>query len=325
MSFYDSMTTGISIPLTTLATGYKPQGLIGQQVFPVAKAPMRAAKIPVFNKDAFKIYNTLRAVRAYSNRGTISADSWISYSCEEHDLAIPLDRREIEELASLPVDSRGKALFNIQDRTRRRVQWNLAMEDENNVATIVQATANYSAGHYVTLTGTDQWDDGAGGSTGDPVDDIETARETIRSKIGIYPNMMIMGSDAYRVLKFHTSYTGKMKLTNDKVVRPDLIAAMHDLKKVIIGQSMGVDIDGNFVDLWGDNVIICYIPVNQFPDIDEPAFGYTIRPTFSSKPFPYVDIFTEEGGKLINIRCTDMYDQVMVNKDCGYIIKDVKK
>jgi len=44
-----------------------------------------------------------------------------------------------------------------------------------------------------------------------------------------------------------------MKTTNDKVVRPELIANMHDLKRVIIGQSMGVTQDENedFYDLMG--------------------------------------------------------------------------
>ena len=29
-SFFDSITEGVSVPLTTLASGYKPMGLIGE-------------------------------------------------------------------------------------------------------------------------------------------------------------------------------------------------------------------------------------------------------------------------------------------------------
>jgi len=60
----------------------------------------------------------------------MTPDSWITFFCEEHDLAIPLDARELNELRALPVDARGKALFNLQDRQRRRVQWNLKLELE---------------------------------------------------------------------------------------------------------------------------------------------------------------------------------------------------
>jgi len=64
---------------------------------------------------------------------------------------------------------------------------------------------------------------------------------------------LILGADSYSQLKFHADYTDKMKTTNDKVVRPELIANMHDLKRVIIGQSMGVTQDENedFYDLMG--------------------------------------------------------------------------
>jgi hypothetical protein len=88
---------------------------------------------------------------------------------------------------------------------------------------------------------------------------------------------------------------------------------------------MSVDASGNFVDLWGDNVILAYIPETDTPDIDEPSFGYTVKPGFSPTPYPYVDIFTEEGGKIVNVRCTDMYDQIMIMKGAGFLIKNVKR
>jgi len=118
-----------------------------------------------------------------------------------------------------------------------------------------------------------------------------------------------------------------MKLTNDKVVRPELIAQMHDLKRVIIGQSMGVTQDENedFYNLWGDVAILCYIPDTVTPNLDEPSFGYTIKPGFSPTPYPYVDIFTEEGGKIVNVRCTDMYDTTMIMKDAGFLFTNTKK
>ena len=140
--------------------------------------------------------------------------------------------------------------------------------------------------------------------------------------IGMYPNTLVLGAAAYKELKFHPQYTDKMKLTNDKVVRPQLIAELHDLRQVIIGQSMQLDADGNLVDLWGDTAILCYIPDTKTPALDEPAFGYTIRPINTGNPYPYVDLFVEEGGKLVNIRCTDCYDQLMVMPDAGYLIRD---
>lgn len=320
-TFFDTITEGVSVPLTTLASGYKPSGLIGEEVFPVVKSVTKGGKIPVFGKDAFKVYETLRARGAHSNRAGMSPDSWITFFCEEHDLAIPLDQRELNELNNLPGDAALKALFNLQDRQRRRVQWNLKLELEKVVADQVQSSASYNSSNVLALTSSDCWSE----TGSDPVGAIEDAREVIRGKIGVYPNTLIMGADTYACLKFHAAYTDKMKLTNDKVVRPDLIAQMHDLKRVIIGLSMGLNTSEAFYDLWSDNAILCYIPDTKTPDIDEPAFGYTIKPGFSATPYPYVDIFTEEGGKIVNVRCTDMYDTLIVNKDAGYLISNCKK
>jgi hypothetical protein len=320
-NFFDTITEGVSVPLTTLASGYKPSGLIGEEVFPVVKSVTKGGKIPVFGKDAFRVYETLRARGAHSNRAGMSPDSWITFFCEEHDLAIPLDQRELNELNNLPGDAALKALFNLQDRQRRRVQWNLKLELEKVVADQVQSSASYNSSNVLALTNSDCWSE----TGSDPVGAIEDAREVIRGKIGVYPNTLIMGADTYACLKFHAAYTDKMKLTNDKVVRPDLIAQMHDLKRVIIGLSMGLNTSEAFYDLWSDNAILCYIPDTKTPDIDEPAFGYTIKPGFSATPYPYVDIFTEEGGKIVNVRCTDMYDTLIVNKDAGYLISNCKK
>jgi hypothetical protein len=325
-AYFDLITEGISVPLSILASGYKPDGLINDKVFPVVKSILKSGKIPIFSKDNFRIYQTLRARGAHSNRAQISADSWIDFYCEEHDLAIPLDQRELNELNNIPDQFKLNALFNLENRTRRRVQWNLALEQEKVVADMVQNTSNYDADHVVTLAG-----DGStaaacwSGTGGDPVSVIETAREEIRATIGIYPNWMFYGTETYAQLKFHASYTDKMKLTNDKVVRPELICAMHDIPNYAIGMSMGLDTDDAFVDLWGDFMLLAWIPTGTTPDLDEPSFGYTIKPGFSESPYPYVDVFTEEGGKIVNIRCTDMYDQIMVMKGCGYIIKNTKQ
>jgi len=320
-NFFDTITEGVSVPLTTLASGYKPAGLIGEEVFPVVKSVTKGGKFPVFGKDAFRIYETLRARGAHSNRAGMTPDSWKTFYCEEHDLAIPLDQRELNELANLPGDTALKALFNLQDRQRRRVQWNLKQEMEKVIADDVCNVSNYAAANQLALANGTCWSE----TGSDPVSNIEDAREVIRGKIGLYPNTLVLGSETYAQLKFHAAYTDKMKLTNDKVVRPELIAAMHDLNRVIIAGSMGLTAADAFYDLWGDVAILAYIPSTTTPDIDEPGFGYTIKPGFSPTPYPYVDIFTEEGGKIVNVRCTDMYDTVFVNADAGFIITNTKK
>lgn len=316
--YFEALTEGVSIPLTRLASGYRPQGLIAEQVFPVAKSVLRAGKIPIYGKDAFKIYETLRARTAHSNKAQTDPDSWVSFACQEHDLALPIDQAELDELNAIPADAQLKALFSLENRQRVRVQWNMALKVEKTVADLVQATSNYTHSNYVSLTTTDCWSE----SGSKPSTDIETGREVIRGNIGAYPNTLILGAATMAALKFHPDYTAKMANTKDLVVTPELIASLHSVDRVIIGLSMGLNSAGAFEDLWGDFALLAYIPTGQFPDIFEPSFGYTIRPAFSPKPFPYIDIYTEDGGKLVNVRCTDNYDQIFTMDACGYLIKN---
>lgn len=322
MTYFEAITEGISVPLTKLAAGYKAAGLVANQVFPTVGTVASSGVIPLFSsKDAFKIYETMRAKGAYTKRAPISPDSWMSYACHEHDLAIPLDQRELDELKALPADIVLKALFNLEDRQRRRVQSNIALELEQTVANYVQTASNYPAGHVTTLAAGDCWSE----TTSDPVADIEAAREVVRDAIGLYPNTVVMGHTTATQFKFHAAYTGLLNANKDKIVTMDMIAAVHDINKVVIGGAKALDAAGNLVDLWGDFFMLCYIPPTVTPDIDEPAFGYVIRPTFSPKPYPYVDIFTEEGGKLVNVRCTDFYGVTMIMSACGYLFLNTKR
>lgn len=322
MNYFDAITEGISVPLTKLASGYKTEDLIGEQVFPVVGVITSSGKIPLFSsKDAFKIYDTLRAKGSFTKKADITPDSWLTYTSDEHDLAIPLDQREIDELNALPGDMVLKALFSLENRQRRRVQRNLALEKEKVIADYVQNTANYPAGHSVTLAGVNCW---SATTTSNPVTDIEAGREKIRDAVGLYPNTMVLGATTASLFKFHPKYTTLLGAQKDRLVTVDMVAGFHDIQKVIVGKAKALNLNGLFEDLWSDFLMLCYIPPSVTPDIDEPAFGYTIKPTFSPKPYPYVDIYTENGGKLVNVRCTDFWGTVMILSACGYLIKNTK-
>jgi hypothetical protein len=193
------------------------------------------------------------------------------------------------------------------------------LEKEKAIADFVQAYAAYSSTNKAALAGNYLWNSGHADSA--PSTNIETAREAVRSMIGIYPNSIMMGADVWAALKFHHDYTDKMKYTNDKMVSPEFVKQMHQFQNFYVGSSMQLNSAGAFVDLWSSYCVVFYKPAGDTPKLDEPSFGYTITPGFSEKPFPYVDIFVEEGGKIVNVRCTDMYDVQAVMMDAAYIIK----
>ena len=72
--------------LTKLARGYSNDGFIANYLFPLVSVNKEGGKIPQFTKEAFKIYNTERAIRANSNRINPTLNTTIDFALTEHDL-----------------------------------------------------------------------------------------------------------------------------------------------------------------------------------------------------------------------------------------------
>ena len=53
--------------LTQLARGYRNAKYVGESLFPVAELDKESGIIPLFGKEAFRLWETERAIRAKSN------------------------------------------------------------------------------------------------------------------------------------------------------------------------------------------------------------------------------------------------------------------
>ncbi len=79
--------------------------------------------------------------------------------------------------------------------------------------------------------------DGAGGkwssATGVPIKDILTLNREIQAFTGFYPNMMAMTGDVYDALMVNDEIKSLVKVTQDKIPTPSLMAKAFNLKKGI--------------------------------------------------------------------------------------------
>lgn len=295
--------------LTELARGYANAKLIADALFPVAFMSKEAGKIPQFGKEAFKIYNTERALRAKSNRINPEGRGTIDVVLDEHDLEYPIDYREEDE-----------DLFNLEQHAALVTSEGIRLRHEKQAADLAQDPANYAASNKVTLAGTDQFTDGA---NSDPVDVIETGKEAIRKKIGRRPNVMEIGADSFRVLKQHPKLIERIKYSMKGVLTVELLQEIFGIQKIVVGEAVYATDDGTFTDLWGDNIVMAYVP-NQ-PDTlpegartpYEPSYAYTLR----KRGQPMVDKY-DEAKKLRIVRNTDIFKSKIVGAEAGYLISD---
>lgn len=289
--------------LSELARGYKNSSYVFDKLFPVVSVNKEGGKIPQFNKEAFKIYNTERAIRAKSNRISPGVHSTIDFVLTEHDLEYPIDYREEDEEA-----------LNLRQHATNVVTDAILLKVEKDAADAAQNLASYGASNKITLSGTSQWDDAA--ST--PVADVETARYQIRSAIGRFPNVAVIGVSAFKSLSNHASVMDKIKYTQHQVVNTQLLQALLKIPRIYVGEAV-YETDANVItDVWSDNMILAWVPQSQASSYYEPSYGYTLR----KKDNPFIDTY-EEAGKLTLVRNTDNLISKIVGADAGYIINDI--
>jgi len=288
--------------LTQLARGYSNAEMIAHRLFPFVTVGKEAGKVPQFGKEAFKLYNSKRAIRARSNRVVPEGIATIPFETEEHDLEYPIDYREKNE-----------AMFSRENQARKVTQNGIFLIHEKDCADLAQDDSNYDAANKVTLSGTDQWTDY---SNSDPVGDVEAGKAAVRAKIGREPNLMVMGYSVYNKLKLHTKLLEKIKYSMKEILTLELLQEIFGIS-MVVGKSIYSTDAGAFVDLWKDNVILAWVPTAA-KTYDEPSYGYTLR----LKGHPWVDKYVENGGKIELIRSTDNFVPKMVGAEAGFLIKD---
>ena len=291
--------------LTQLARGYNNATFIGTKLFPLVSVEKEGGKIPQFSKDAFKIYNTERALRANSNVISPEGKTTIDYALTEHDLSYPMDYREVaEDITPLKIHA------------TEVVTDGIALRLEKLIADLSQSLSTFPLGSKVTLGAGSKFDD----PTSDPFLVFDTGKEAVRSKIAKRPNVCIIGASAYKALKNHPAIVDRIQYSQNAVITPELLRQLLDFEQLYVGDSVYSDDADNFVDIWSDNVILAYVP-SKNSDVQrsyyEPAFAYTLR----KKGNPVVDTYDKD-GKVQYVRNTDIFIPKVVGAEAGYLIND---
>lgn len=292
--------------LTNLSIGYSNADLVGDVLFPFVPVDKEGAKIPRFTKEAFKIYNTERALRAKSNRINPEDGDSLTVSLDEHDLEYPIDYREDDESA-----------FPLEAHATNVVTEGIRLRHEKKVADLVQNAANYAAGNKIILSGTSRFTDKA---NSDPIGVFEDGKEAIRGKIGKYPNTAVIGAAAWKALKHHPQLLDRIKYSIKGVMTVELLKEILEVERIVVGRAVYSSDQGVFGDLWGDNIVLGYVAQQREGATRtpyEPSFGYTLR----KKGMPQIDKRTED-GKLEIVRNTDNFMIAQLGPDAGYLIGD---
>jgi hypothetical protein len=288
--------------LTNLAWGYKNAAMVASALFPRVGVDKEGLKVPIFGTEAFKEYNTLRALRANSNLIPVGTRTTSAVVLDEHDLGYPIDRREKSDS---PFDEQKIGLKMVQDA--------MALRHEIAAAAIACAAGSYESSNKATLTSTDQFTH----SSSTPIVTIEEAKTAIKTSIGIAPNTMIMGGAVYDCLAQHSTLLERIKYSQLGVVSLDLMKTIFGIDNILVGDAIKSTDAGVLSKVWSDFLVLAYVPQNP-ESMFEPSYGYD----FFKKGYPQVDTYETQGGKVEVVRNTDIHKPVLVSAAAGFLFSD---
>lgn len=294
--------------LSSLAVGYSNASYIADKLFPMAMVKKEAGKIPKHNKQSFKQFSTLRALRAKSNRLNPEDRDFIDFALDEHDLSVPMDYREADESDDLDVEQANTFL----------AMEGLGLRRELAASEIAFNPNSYDAAHKLALASSDKWSL----DTVNPLKVISDAGNVIRRDIARRANKAAVGAEAFDVLKNNPFVLERMASNQLGILTPQLLAQIIGVEEVVVGDAIYVNAQGQSVDVWGPNMLLYYsrpAGPNGKRSVYEPNFGYTV-----AKKAVEVDKYDEEGGKVKNVRATMIYKTVLVGADAGFLISNVK-
>lgn len=149
------------------------------------------------------------------------------------------------------------------------------LELEYDTAQMLRNPANH-AGNTLTLAAGARWTQ----ATSTPLADVDNAKESIRKKIGMYPNTMAVSPNAFKALKAHASIVDRFKYTSPDSITAQMLANLFELDQLVVGKKVIFnDATQQNDDVWGDDAVLAYV-APQAAETSErdrslPSLGYT--------------------------------------------------
>ena len=291
--------------LSNVSMAYQNADYIAEQIFPVLPTKKLTGKFYVYDKAKFRKVSSLRAMGSASKEVGYGLSFSTAFNCDDHAL-VELVPDELKTQAESPLSPEIDATENVAER--------LMIEKEYDLASYMQNTANLT--NNTTLSGTDQWSDY---ENSDPIGDIETGIESVRSKIFKAANTLVMGQETWNKLKHHPDLIDRIKYSGFGKFTAAALADLLDLDQVLLGAAgRNTAVEGQTDALgyiWGKYAWVMY--KTRRPGIKQVSFGYHFQHKKS------VDKWYDKVREGTFVRVHDFYTREVLTVDAAYLIKNV--
>jgi len=305
----------IDTPLSEMALGYRPEGMIADTIFPVVNVQKQSDMYVIWSRaDRLRLHDTKRAPGTEAKKIEENVSSG-TYFAKNYALknAIPLE--DFKNADPIFVD-------NLNNGKTELVMDALMLDWEARVAN--QVTSGTNVGSYAACGS--EWNDGGAGS--DPVGDVHVAIENVQFATGVRPNRLTFGLRAWQVFRRNPDVTNIIFGNNNGGGYPSTaqVANLFDIEEVSVGgafqNTAGEGLGENLSAIWDDHLLVHYSP--KTPTKERPSFAYAFRwvqaglPNFQVERHPY-----DSKKKASEIEVGYYQDEVVTGADYGFLFTNV--
>lgn len=295
--------------LSQFSQYYTNKVYVAEKVLPPLKVKEKTGKYAKYGKENLRLYSgqILRAPGTRAQQVDYSVSQG-QYVCAERSLekGVP---DEFANNTDEPYDAKRDATAVIMD--------NIWVNQEYALSSFMADPSNMPLN--IALAGLNQWTEYA---TSDPINDINTAIQAVRTATGQRPNVILMGIYDFMILKSHPDIRDQLKYTNSGQLSDtqmgDFLKQFFNLDEVIIGEAvMNNSLPGqadDIEDIWSGNCWLLFRTPR--PSIMQATFGLTLFDVPR-----VVDTYREESHKQDVVRVRYSYDQNIFDADLGYLIQ----
>lgn len=328
----------IDVPLSNYLSMYRPLGSIADEVCPVIPVKRRSDKFYSWDKSSLlRAGDDSRRARGTRPRMIEPTESVNGYLCLEYELGTMIEDSDIPNTDSV---------IRLEQVKTQYVADVIRLQREVRVAALLRLSANSGSlgTSGVSLSGTARYDS----SAPDPVGDIRTAVESLRTNTGYKPNTLVIpAAVASYLIKIAAIQTLIQYIAGVQYLRdyslplggtsigtgtgspaqsgaefqymPQTFMGLRVFEPGTISNTAGEGATASYADVWGKDMRVLFINPGP-PMMEIPSCAYTFRSTERGSSGWNVRRWRDD-GTLANYYAVGVIDtEIVVASDLGYVI-----
>ena len=253
--------------LSNVAINYRPTGMIADQIAPIVTVAKETDLYPVFSRAEAHAIEATRRSRGTEARRVTRTVSSAGYATKNYALAYDTP---IEDRANIDA----AIAFELENGAARYLQDKLMLDWDNRVLSQVASASNVSTGFVPASS----WATG-----GDPVSQLWTMKEQMRSVTGQDPNSILIGWKAWNMLRRNTNMRNFVNGVNNgggAVTRAQIAEAFEVERILVAGAMYNTANEASAAGTLSNNpladsVLMYFAPTA--PSRETPSFMYSFR------------------------------------------------